>query len=494
MDIPAFFVHILRFKPTPMQRAKIASFLVCLSFAAHPLSAYVLEGQSWTRDRTVQMQLSLGGPKTLMDGFTSFNASAQDALNTWNQYLPHMQFSTVLASPVQPMSGDDENSALFSTTVYGDAFGKGELAVTLLSYRGTVMEESDTIFNSSFVWDSYRGPLLNGVMDFHRVALHEFGHNLGLDHPDQHGQSVVAIMNSHISDIDSLQPDDIMGAEAIYNSGPPYQTSVAAPVLANISTRSLVGTGEDVLIGGFIVQGSAPATVILRAIGFSLDASGFDNALSDPTITVYDSNSREVATNDDWAFAGTPAETIASYHLDPPNSRESALYLTLNPGAYTAVVQGFSDSQQQEQDGVGLFELYDLHLTGGRAGNISTRGQVLTADGILIGGFIVGGDENKTVIARALGPSLGSSGVSNSLADPLLELHDGNGTLLQSNDNWQDGPNAGAISSAGLAPSNAKESALLATLPPGNYTALVSGVGGTTGIGLVEIYDTSPAP
>ena len=124
MDIPAFFVHTLGFKPTPMQRAKIASFLVCLSFVAHPLSAYVLEGQSWTRDRTVQMQLSLGGPKTLMDGFTSFNASAQDALNTWNQYLQHMQFSMVLASPVQPMSGDDENSALFSTTVYGDAFGK----------------------------------------------------------------------------------------------------------------------------------------------------------------------------------------------------------------------------------------------------------------------------------------------------------------------------------------------------------------------------------
>ena len=222
------------------------------------------------------------------------------------------------------------------------------------------MEESDTIFNSSFVWDSYRGPLLNGVMDFHRVALHEFGHNLGLDHPDQHGQSVVAIMNSHISDIDSLQPDDIMGAESLYNTGPAFQSSVDAPVLANISTRSLVSSGENVLIGGFIVQGSAPATVILRAIGFSLDASGFDNALSDPTITVYDSNSRAVATNDDWAFAGTPAETIASYHLDPPNSRESALYLTLNPGAYTAIVQGFSDSQQQAQDGVGLFELYAI--------------------------------------------------------------------------------------------------------------------------------------
>jgi hypothetical protein len=249
-----------------------------------------------------------------------------------------------------------------------------------------------------------------------------------------------------------------------------------------------------VLIGGFIIQGSERATVILRAIGFSLAASGFTNALSDPTITVYDSNQHEVATNDDWAFTGATAETISSYHLDPPNSRESALYLTLDPGAYTAIVKSYTDSQTPPTSGVGLFELYDLHTTGGRAGNVSTRGQVLGGDNLLIGGFIVGGAESKTVAARAIGPSLGSAGVPNPLLNPSLELRNGNGDLVQSNDDWQDGTDADTIADTGLAPTDPKEAALLATLNPGNYTALVSGVNGATGIGLVEVYDTSPVP
>jgi hypothetical protein len=330
------------------------------------------------------------------------------------------------------------------------------------------------------------------LIDFHRVALHEFGHALGLDHPDDHGQHVTAIMNSTITDIDTLQLDDINGVESLYNTGPDYQTSDPANVLANISTRGLIGTGDNVLIGGFIVQGTEPATVILRAIGFSLSAIGLDNALFDPTITVYDTNQNQVATNDDWAFTGSTAETIASFHLDPPNSRESALYLTLAPGKYTAIVQSFSDAQTPPTSGIGLFELYDLHTTGGRAGNISTRGQVLGGDNLLIGGFIVGGTENKTIIARAIGPSLGAAGVTNPLSNPNLELRDGNGNLLQTNDDWGQNADAATITDMGLAPTDPKESALLATLPPAGYTALVTGVAGATGIALVEVYDLSP--
>jgi hypothetical protein len=471
-----------------------ALFFSLLLFATHSLFGYALEGESWTLDRTVAMQLSLGGPKTLSDGFTSFNASAQDALNLWNQHLTHLQFTAVLASPVAPASGDDENSAFFSSTVFGDKFGTNVLAVTLYDFRGTTMEESDTVFNTAYIWDSYNGPLNASVPDFHRVALHEFGHNLGLNHPDQAGQNVVAIMNSMISNIDTLQPDDIAGVQFLYGTGPAYQSSVPAPVLANISTRAFIGAGDNVLIGGFIVQGTQPATVVLRAIGFSLSAAGFTDAIYDPTITVYDSNQQEIAMNDDWAFTGADAETIGSYHLDPPNSRESALYLTLQPGTYTAVVQSFFDAQNPSMPGVGLFELYDLHTTGGRAGNISTRGQVLGDDNVLIGGLIIGGTETKTIIARAIGPSLGAAGVANPLADPMLELHDSNGNLLQSNDDWQTGPDAQTITADGLAPTNPKESALLATLNPGAYTAIVSGVNGATGIGLVEVYDLSPVP
>ena len=208
-----------------------------------------------------------------------------------------------------------------------------------------------------------------------------------------------------------MQPDDIAGVKSIYDSGPAYQSSVEAPVLQNISTRGFIGTGDNVIIGGFIVQGTQPATVILRAIGFSLSAQGVLRTHSiDPMITIYDSNHHQVATNDDW-FTSADAETIASYHLDPPNSRESALYLTLQPGSYTAVVQSFTDAQHPPTTGVGLFELYDLHTTGGSAVNISTRGLVLGGDNVLIGGFIVGAPVAKTVVARAIGPSLGTAGV-----------------------------------------------------------------------------------
>jgi len=467
----------------------LCSLIASVTGLVAPAKGYTLEGESWTRDRTVMMQLSLGGPKALTDGFTSFNQSAQDALNTWNQYLAHLQFGYVLNSPVPAAGNDEMMSVLFSSTVDGDSFGSGTLAVTLIYSRGTVMEETDTYFNTAYTWDSYRGALKQAE-DFHRVALHEFGHTLGLDHPDQAGQKVTAIMNSTVSNVDGLQADDIAGVQSIYNSGPAYQSSVNAPVLQNISTRGFVGTGDNVLIGGFIIQGTQPATVIVRGIGYSLSAFGITNGLTDPVITVFNSNNQQVATNDDW-FTDANGPTIASYHLDPVSSIESALILTLNPGSYTAVVRGYSDSQTPAATGVALFELYDLHTTGGRAGNVATRGQVGVGGSVLIGGFIIGGAQTKQVIVRALGPSLANAGVANALSDPTLELHSANGATLQSNNNWQQGPDAATISSKGFAPSDSRESALLATLSPGNYTAIVQGANGLTGVGLVEVYDLS---
>ena len=184
--------------------------------------------------------------------------------------------------------------------------------------------------------------------------------------------------------------------------------------------------------------------------------------------------------------------TIASYHLDPPNSIESALIVTLNPGNYTAIVKSFSSSTQPATTGIALFELYDLRASSSRAGNVSTRGQVGTGDDILIGGFIIGGSTAKRVVIRAIGPSLSQSNVPNPLSDPYLELRDSNGNLLEANDDWQQSPEAGIIIADHLAPSSSKESAMAPTLAPGNYTALVKGVGGTTGTGLVEVYDESP--
>ena len=468
--------------------------IIAALFSAQAALGFVLENVSWTRDRTVVIQLSLNMPRTLSDGSTSFNQVALAALNIWNQYLVHLRFSAKTNSPVPPNGDDEEMSVLFSNSVFGESFGEGTLAITLLTSRQGILEEADTLFNTLYTWDSYRGQLHRNVQDFRRVAIHEFGHTLGLDHPDEQGQHVNAIMNSAESNLDTVQADDITGVHSLYDSGPPYRTSVNAPVLRNLSTRALIGTGQNVLIGGFIIQGSQPATIILRGIGYSLRAAGIANPIPDPTLTVYNGSQQVVATNDDW-FTSANAQTIASYHLDPPNSIESALYLTLNPGPYSVVMQSFSDATQPATTGVGLIELYDLHLSTSRAGNISSRAQVLTGQNVLIAGFIVGGTQSKQVVVRAIGPSLATSGIAQPLADPTLELRNANGTLIQSNNNWQQqNPNAQTISNRGLAPTEPRESALLANVTPSNYTAIVRGVANDTGTALVEVYDLSPSP
>jgi len=451
---------------------------------------------AWVKDRTVVMQLSLGsGTRNLRDGFTSFNDSAIDALQTWNPHLAHLRFSWKKNSPVTPAQGDDEMSVMFDNKIFGDAFGSGVLAVTLLAYRNGNFEETDTVFNSAFAWDSYRGRLTPPVYDFHRVAIHEFGHTVGLDHPDQAQpkQTVMAIMNSRVSDLDTLAQDDINGATAIYGTGPAYNLIPDAPVLMDLSTRGTTYTGNNVLIGGFIVQGSQPAQLVVRCLAYSLASYGVSGALGDSVIELYDANKILIASNDDW-FTSSDAETISSYHRDPPNSIESALLVTLNPGSYTAIVKSYSDSQQAATQGVALFEVYDLRKSASRLGNVSTRGNVGTGDSILIGGVIVGGNTAKPVVIRALGPSLTQFGVTGVLADPSLQLRDGNGNLVEANNDWQQSPDATVVSADRLAPLNPKEAAIAPTLSPGNYTALVSGVGRTTGTALVEVYDESPLP
>jgi hypothetical protein len=458
--------------------------------------AYDLEPYLWTENRTVLMHLSLvrdtGGQ--LSDGFNSFSESAEDALNIWNQHMVHLKFAVDRNSVLPPNGSDADTSVSFSNTVYGDPFGNRVLAVTLLTPRGPTLIEADVIFNSAINYDSYRGPVQVEAQDFHRIALHEFGHVLGLDHPDQATPKQIrnAIMNSTISSIDALQNDDIAGAQALHGNGPDYKFPNPAPNLVNLSTRAFVGLGDNAVIGGFIIQGSQPATVILRGIGHSLRAAGIPDPLNDAVIELRNAGGGIVATNDDWIDSPN-AETIASYRLDPSNSLESAIYATLNPGSYTVVVRNY-DNGDGDLTGTGVVELYDLHTTGGRAGNISTRGPVLTNDNVLIGGFIVGGNQPKKVIVRALGPSLSSSLIANPLANPNLELRDGAGSLIAVNGDWQGGPDAAQIEASGFAPTQPAESALQATLAPGSYTAIVRGEGGTTGIGLVEVYDLDPPP
>ena len=256
------------------------------------------------------------------------------------------------------------------------------------------------------------------------------------------------------------------------------------PQALNLSTRGLVSVGDNVLIGGFIVSGTEPKTVVLRALGPSLSSFGLSDVLNDPVLRVYNSSRTLIATNDDWQ--GDPNHFIVQANgLVPANLSESAIARSLAPGAYTVIVTG-----KDPTPGIGLVELYDLSpLSNSKLKNISTRGSVGTADNVLISGFIIGDVDSATVIVRALGPSLASHGVSGVLSDPTLTIYDSTGSVIASNDNWQDDTNAIAVQKNGLAPPNPSESALVLHLPAGAYTAIVRGANDATGNALVEVYD-----
>ena len=251
--------------------------------------------------------------------------------------------------------------------------------------------------------------------------------------------------------------------------------------LGNISTRLPVQTGDNVLIAGFIVTGTQPKKVIVRGIGSSLSFSG---ALADPTLELHDGSGQLLESNDNWTDSPNK-QAIVDSTVPPANNLESAIVRTLpaNGAAYTAVLRGVNNAT-----GIGVVEAYDLDRTvDSKLANISTRGLVQTDNNVLIAGVIVVGDASQKVIVRAIGPSLSVPG---KMADPTLELRDGNGGLLEANDNWGDSPNKQAIIDSTIPPGDPLESAIVRSLPANNaaYTAIVRGVNNTTGIAVVEVY------
>jgi len=273
-----------------------------------------------------------------------------------------------------------------------------------------------------------------------------------------------------------------------YNSIPIHLENTKFPTVGpqalNLSTRGLLGLGDDSLIGGFIVTGSDAKTVVLRALGPSLGGSGLADIVADPVLTLYDSSGAIVGMNDDWQ-SDSGSGQIDAIGLAPTDAAEAATIQTLAPGAYTVVVTG-----KDATPGIGLVEAYDLSpLTASKLANLSTRGPVGTGDSVLISGFIVGDVASNTVVIRALGPSLGSAGLSVPLSDPALMVYDSNGAAIASNDNWHDDVSAPQIEQNGLAPTDDTEAATILQLPAGAYTTIVSGASGATGVGLVEVYD-----
>ena len=564
---------------------------------AAPLRAYDLIGSSWP-DGNIVMQLQLGPPSTaLLDGAPDWSTVAESALNEWNLQMARSRFTVVRDSTAAVARGNRLNNVVFRTDIYGQAFDSRTLAVTLgfTSTATARATEKDVIFNSNRTWNSYRGALRSTATDFRRVALHEFGHVLGLDHPDQAApaQLVDAVMNSTVSNVETLRPDDIAGAHALYDiggiaaapvivaqpqsrtvrvgnsytfsvtvngtgpftyawafraagstasesfplaTGPSYTignvetadagtytvtvrsslgtlvsnaatlavtpvTSSADTTLANISTRGIVGGGNGVLIAGIVIGGTTSKTVLVRAAGPALTGFGVTGALADPTLAIVDQNGVTLAQNDNWesdgraAAIGAAATRLGAFQFRT-GSRDAAVLVTLPAGSYTAVVSGTGAAT-----GVALVEVYDADPDPAvartrRLVNIATRGQVGGGDNDLIAGLVVTGPGPHTYLIRAVGPTLANApfNLTGVLSDPFLQLYQGE-TLLRENDDWDTTRAAqpalrDAAAKVGAFPLQVRrDSAMIVTLEPGNYTAKVSGFEGATGVALVEIYE-----
>jgi YVTN family beta-propeller protein len=269
----------------------------------------------------------------------------------------------------------------------------------------------------------------------------------------------------------------------VLSTGAGIPTHLAKPEsLLNVSTRLKSQTGENVLIGGFIISGTEPKQIVVRGVGPSLPLG---EALADPVISLYDGDGKLVGTNDNWN-SNRPGVLFTG--LAPADEHEAVLVETLPPGGYTAIVSGADNGV-----GVALVEVYDLTPDSDSAlANISTRGDVELGDNVMIGGFIIGADTPTKVMIRGIGPSLAQFGIVGTLQDPVLELHGGDGDLIFENDNWRSTQRAEIIAT-GIPPTDDRESAIVATLQPGAYTAIVRGRDNTTGVALVEVYNLDGA-
>lgn len=370
-----------------------------------------------------------------------------------------------------------------------DTIASGTSLTYTISYgnTGSVSATNVVIGNplpseTSLVSASNGGTLVDGKVVF----------NIGTLNPGAATQTVSFTVRVNNAPGGTVENNNYtIAADGIYPiSGPPSTTSVTggqqtAPAsnrVLNLSTRVRVERGDNVLIGGLIITGDEPKRVIARAVGPSLSDYGLAEVLADPLLELHGADGALIASNDNWK--DTQRTEIEASNVAPGRESEAALIATLHPGAYTLVVRGVADTT-----GLALVELYDLAPEAtSKLANISTRGLVQTGDNVIIGGFIIdnAGSGRSRIVIRAVGPTLGYNGVSGALQDTTLELFDTNG-MIASNDDWRESREAD-IAATGLAPADDREAVILASLPPGAYTAIVRGKSGSTGVGLLEIY------
>lgn len=394
--------------------------------------------------------------------------------------------TTIHDNTVPAGGGSIYNEADFGTgtiSAGNTIFSLGSVGPALVNHSGTITSRGGNLCRDAAGGDGTTGPggFLNGAGDIRNTnpQLGTVSDNGG----PTDTLPLLPVSPARDSGNNAIAPPADQrgyGRNGVSDIGAFEFAGFLPATLANISTRLRVETGDNVLIAGFIVTGSENKKVIVRAIGPSLNLPG---QLSNPTLELYQ-GSTLIASNDDWQTQpATDRQEVINSTIPPTNALEAALVRTLPAGGtnYTAIVRGVSGGT-----GIGVVEVYDLDRTvNSKLANISTRGLVQTGDNVLIAGTIVLGTQSQKVIVRAIGPSLPLAGT---LANPTLELRDRNGAVLEANDDWTTSPNRQAIIDSGIPPTNDVESAIVRSLPPDNYTAIVRGVGNSTGIAVVEVY------
>ncbi len=383
-------------------------------------------------------------------------------------------------------------SGLYDATDFSANPGWGTYANSLLGYLGVPQSDVAVEKAASPAWlaDSTIAPLMLVHNTEDSMPYSQLGDMIS--HLDALGvvnyAAITLAGDYHSFDAWAFVKDQAMIflANAFAGIAPPPPLPTPGPndtarKLLNVSTRADVLNGDSVMVGGFIITGETNKRVVLRGLGPSLASFGLTGLLADPYLELYDSSGVLMAANNNRELlAGVPNPLL------PSNPSEAYLVAVLPPGSYTAVLHGALYGS-----GIGLVELYDVDPVNSRVANISTRGHVSGETSEMIGGFIIGGSDRTSVIVRALGPSLAAAGVATPLPDPVLSIFDGNGNLLGTNDNWRSTQEQQIINT-GVPPPNDLESAVVATLDPGNYTAVVHDAQSRTGVALVECYNLSP--
>jgi hypothetical protein len=523
----------------PVTKSWITGFLAGTALflaGVFPMRAYILEGQAWTEGTvaaphqvTMQIELGTTGPanRTLIDGDTNWDQVAVDAMNDWNQYLVTMRFNPVAGSTAAVAQNNGINTVSWSTTVFGEAWSQGVVGITFRTWQDVnsgfpPVQEADVLFNSNGSWDSYRGNLRT-VQDLRRVALHEFGHVLGLDHPNDYGQVVTAIMNSTISNLDDLAADDLAGGEYLYDVAPLITTQPASQTASPGGTATFtVATSNNPAatfqwqFNGAAISGATNATLTLSNLSAS-NQGNYQVVVTDRAAVVSSSVVTLVVAAGPSITSSPASQTLATgapLTLSVSASGSSALtyqwYLngTAIAGAtgstYSLANAGATDAGSYTvtvSNGVATSTSSAATVTvntTARLINLSTQANVGAA--ALTAGFVIGGSGSKNLLIRGIGPTLGTFGVPNVLSNPLLTLFNtapvpnvtdaawGGSTALST---------AFASVGAFALPINSADSALLALYGQGSATANITGIGGTQGTALLEVYDmdatTAPA-